>query len=150
MGRIEVRGAGRSFVSCLHFVEVLQFPEPVFIYRPDGFSKVSVHLRVPNVEVDIIIVDDPGEYGVLGQVVVRPVGMNVNEVQVLHIGDLPIGPHAYDVSQLDLHDFLSLFLQVPMHHFPVGLLVKDKEQRIGVVVQPYLHTNVLEKISVPC
>lgn len=108
----------------------------MFIYGSNGFSKVSVHLRVSNIKFDIIIVDDPWKYWILGQVVVGSVGLDVNEIQVLHVGDLPTCPHAHNICQLNLHDFLTPLIQVPIHHLPTCLLIKDKQNRILIIVEP--------------
>ncbi len=72
----------------------------MFINRTNGFSQVPVHFRVTNIKRDIIVVNDPGEDGVLWEVVVRAVGDNIDEVEILDVGDLAIGPHVDDIAEL--------------------------------------------------
>lgn len=56
--------------------------------------------------------EDPGEDGVLGEIVVRAVGQDVHEVQVLHVGHLSVCPHRRHLRCLDLHPLFPFLLQV--------------------------------------
>lgn len=58
---------------------------------------------VSKVKREIIIVDDPGEDGILRKVVVGPVGGDVDEVEVLDVGDFTIRPHVHYILQLHVH-----------------------------------------------
>ena len=61
MGRV-----GAGLVAGLDLVEVFEFFKSVLVDGSDGFGQVSVHLVTSDVEVGIVVVDDPWEDGVLG------------------------------------------------------------------------------------
>jgi hypothetical protein len=119
MRGVEMRWVGTGLVSGLDFVEVFEFFEAMFVDCADGFGKVAIHFMAANVEVVIVVVNDPGENGVLREVVVRTVRNDVDKVEILHIGNLAIGPHAHNIAQLKFHHFLPLLFQVPVDHLPV-------------------------------
>ncbi len=150
MSGVKMGWVGGGFVAGLDLVKVFEFFETVLINGTDWFGEITVHLATADVEVGFIVMDDPGENGVLGQVVVGSIGCYVDEVQVLHIGDLPIGPHVNNISKLQLHDLLALFLQVSINHFPHSLLIEHKQQRVGVIIKPNLNTNLLEQEPISC
>ena len=79
----------------------------------------------------------------------RPVSNNIDKVQVLHIGNLPIRPHTNNIPQLQLHNLLTLFFQMPINHLPNRLFIKYKQQRIRIIIQPNLNTNFLEQEPIP-
>ena len=148
MSGVQVWRMCASFVSSLDFVKVLELFQSMFVYSSNRFSQVTVHLRTADIKVNVVIVDDPWKNRVLRKVVVGTVCNYIDKVNVLHISNLPIGPHVNNISQLDFHHFLSFFLQVSVDHFPWWLLSKYKEQRIRVVVEPDLNANLLEQVPI--
>jgi len=103
MRRIQVRRTGLRLVPCLHLIKILQFSQPMLIYGPCRFGQIPVHLRVANIKGKIIVMNDPGKYRVLRQVIMRPIRHNIDKVQILHVRDLPGRPHARNRAQLDSH-----------------------------------------------
>jgi len=146
---VKMRWVGAGLITSLHFVKILELFHSMLVDGADGFGEVAVHLLVADVEVYVVVVDDPGEDWVLGQVVVGTVGDDVDEVQVLDVCDLAVGPHAHNIPELNLHDLLTLLLQMPIHHLPSRLLTKDKQQRIRVIIEPNLNPDLLEQESIP-
>ncbi len=65
MRRVKVRWVGAGLVSGLDLVEVFVFFEPMLVDRADGFGKIAIHLMTANVKTGIVVVNDPGENGVL-------------------------------------------------------------------------------------
>ncbi len=80
----------------------------------------------------------------------RTVRNDVDKVEILHIGNLAIGPHAHNIAQFQLHHFLALLFQVPVHHFPGRLLIEHKQQRVRVIVKPDFNAYLLEEETVAC
>jgi hypothetical protein len=77
---VKMGWVGVGLFTGLDLIKVFEFFEAVFINGTDGFGEIAVHLATADVKVGVIVVDDPGENGVLGQVVVGSVGCNVDKV----------------------------------------------------------------------
>jgi hypothetical protein len=118
MRGVEMWWVGAGLVSGLDLVKVFEFFEAMFVDCADWFGKVSIHFMASDVEVVIIVVNDPGENWVLREIIVRTIRNDVDKVEILHIGNLAIGPHAHNIAQFKFHHFLSLLFQVPVHHLP--------------------------------
>ena len=82
---------------------------------------------VPNVKTSIVVMNDPWKYWVLGEVIVRAISHYVDKVEILDIGDLPIGPHIRNIIQLDLDNFFPLITQVTINPFPHRLVIEHKQ-----------------------
>ena len=72
----------------------------MFINSADGFGQITIHLMIPNIEGNIIIMYDPREDRVLRKVVMRAIGDNVDIVEILNISNLSICPHVDDITKL--------------------------------------------------
>jgi hypothetical protein len=92
--------------------------------------------------------NNPGENGILRQIIKGSVGKHVNVIEILHIGDLAISPHVHHIRQLDLHDLLSLLFQIAVDHLPGHMVVVDEQNRVGIIVQPYFYACALEQVSI--
>ena len=81
----------------MQLVEVFELSETVLVDGSDRLGKVSVHVRILQVEFPVVVVNDPGEDGVLREVVVGAVAKDVDVVEVLDVGKLSVGPHVHNV-----------------------------------------------------
>lgn len=78
----------------------------------------------------------------------RPVGSNINKVEILHIRNLPIRPHLPHLCQPHLHQLLRLFPQPLIHSLPHPHIIENHQHRARIIIKPHLYPNLLEQVSI--
>lgn len=116
----------------------------MLIDRPNGLGEVSEHLLVFEIEVTVIVVNDPGEDWILRKIVVGSACKHIENVEIMNIRYVSIGPAIGHFGQLDLYHLLPLLSQVPKNSLPSSVVLEYKQHRIRVVVKPDLYPDVLE------
>lgn len=81
----------------------------MFVDGSNGLCQISEHFLVLEVELSIIVVNDPRKDRILGQIVMGAPCKHVNNIQIMNIGYLSSHPTVSDFRQLHLDDFFSLF-----------------------------------------
>lgn len=87
-----------SLVPGLDLIQVFQLFEAVLVDSPDRFRQIPVYLGTADVEIHIIIMDDPRKHWVLRKVVMGSVSNYVNKIHILHISYFSVRPHVYNIA----------------------------------------------------
>lgn len=68
----------------------------MFVDSSNGFGEVSEHLLIFQIELPLIVVDNPGEDWILREIVMRPACKDIENVEVMNIRYISVGPAMSD------------------------------------------------------
>lgn len=62
----------------------------MLIDGPNRLREIPIEVGIPEIEIGVISMEDPGKDRILGEIVMRAIGQHIEIIDILDVGDLAL------------------------------------------------------------